>query len=169
MVGMQRHDQRSKACIGHHFALRVIYFQSGILRVDLLLRLGQRNARFKPSDHLDGISPGMPLQWGAIFRPRCQGKVKTRLRREELKARWQYANDCGGIAVHTNLLTNNIGVCIGVVSPESIGHDRNMIGTERGLVFVESASDDRAEPKSGEKVRRDFASLVRVLSIRSHR
>jgi hypothetical protein len=101
------------------FSLRVVYFQRGILLVGLRLRLCEANARFKSGDHLCGISARMALPWRAIFRSRYQWKVKASFGGEETKVGWQDANNGRGIAVYTDLLPDDLWVCVVVVPPKS--------------------------------------------------
>ena len=100
---MERHHQRAKAGVGHHFGRRIVHFQSRVLRVDLGLRLGDGNARPEAGDHLNDIAPRVALAGRAIFGARGERKVQPGLRGKETEPGRQDADDGPGNAVHTDL------------------------------------------------------------------
>ena len=74
---MQRNDRRAKASLGHHFRLRVVLLDRGIVRVDLRLRFGDRRARLQARDHLNGATAGMARGRPALLPACLVGQVKA--------------------------------------------------------------------------------------------
>src|SRR5208282_4138721 len=155
MVGMQWHYQGTKACIGDHFGLRVVYLQCSVLRVELRLRLLESGTRSDAGNHLDDISAGMAIPGCAIFRARCQGQEHAGIGREEAEGGRQDADHGSGNTVYTNLLSEHIGIGVELLTPKCVGKNGDMVGIGSGFFVCEGASDRWAEAKSREKIWRD--------------
>jgi len=155
MVCMQWHHQGTKAGIGNHFGLGVVYFQCSVLRVDLRLGLRKSGVRFEPGNHLDDISARMPLQGRAIFRARRKGEEQPGIGREKAEGGRQDADHGSGNTVCTNVPSEHMGIGVVSLPPKCVGKNSNVVGFRSGFIFGESASDRGAEPESREKIGRD--------------
>jgi len=71
VMRVQRNHRRAKACLGHHFCLRAAFLDRSIMRVDLCLRFGDRDAWFQARDHMRAATAGMAR--GRLRRPRFVG------------------------------------------------------------------------------------------------
>ena len=61
VIRMEGKHRRAEASLGHHFRLRVVFLDRGVVRVDLRLCFGDRRARFQPRDHVSAATAGMAL------------------------------------------------------------------------------------------------------------
>ena len=102
--------------------------QVGVLRVDLRLGLIECGAWFEPGNHLDDISPGMPVRRGASFRTRSQREIQLSLGGEKAKARGQHADHGFRKFVHANLPAHHVRVGIEMLAPIIVGEDRDGVG-----------------------------------------
>ncbi len=160
MVRVKGRHHRTKAGIGHHFGLRIVRFQRGILRVDLGLRLCERRAWSEAGNHMPGIPTRMPLHGTTIFGARRERKVQARLGGEESETRRQDTNDGSSKSIHAELLPDYVGVGIEMLPPVGVGENHNFVGLKRRFFIRETAPHHRPGPKRGEKVRRYSRDLL---------
>ena len=157
MVRVERHDERTKAGLGHHPAFGIVCFERGILRVDLGLRLGEGRAGLEACDELLAIAARMPLPGRAILRARREGKVEARLRREEAKAGGQDADHGDGKPIYAKLRTDDMRVGVRMLSPPGVGEDGDLVVLKRGLLLREGA----AHHWRGAESRKEFGRYAR--------
>src|SRR4051812_48748258 len=100
---MQSNYRRAEAGFGHHFRLRIVLFDRGVVRVDLGLRFRNRRARFQPRDHVGATAAGMALLRSAVRRPGSYWDKEARLPGEKAKIRRQDADDFSLDTVHTQI------------------------------------------------------------------
>ena len=85
VVRMKRDDRRTEAGLRHHLRFRVVFFDRGVVRVDLRLRFCDRRARFQARDHVRAAAAGMARFRSTLFARRILsgGKRAPRTRENE--------------------------------------------------------------------------------------
>src|SRR6266446_2903273 len=151
---MQRNHRRSETRFGHHLRFRIVFFDSGVVRIDLGLRFRDRRARFQSRDHVRDAAARVARFRPTLFHTGFYRKKNARLGREKTKSRRQDANDLSWDTVYAGITTQNVWIGIETLAPEGVRQDNDVLLRVRFFIG-EVAADRRAYPKGREKFRRD--------------
>src|ERR1700736_3882433 len=154
VIRMQRNHQRAKAGFGHHFRLRIIFLDGGVVCIDLGLRFRDRRARLQPRDHVRDAAARVARFRPTLFHTGFYRKKNACLGREKTKSRRQDANDLSWDTVYAGVTTENVWIRIEILPPEGVRQD-NYVFLRVGFFIGEVATDHGTYPKGREKFRRD--------------
>src|SRR6266478_3256684 len=151
---MQRNHRRAETRFGHHLRFRIVFFDGGVVRVDLRLRFRDRRARFQSRDHVRAAAARVARFRSTVFHTGFYRKKNARLGREKTKSRRQDANDLSWNTVYAGITTQNVWIRIETLAPEGVRQDNDVLVRIRFFIG-EVAADRGTYPKGREKFRRD--------------